>query len=93
MDPGTSASRRVAAAPVSPRPARQVVSRVLPKGAWAGPGSARESGAAEFLLFLLLNAVVIIRPADFVSAVQGLPIYQAVIILCCLASARSLFQL
>ena len=39
-----------------------------------------------FLLFILLNATLFIRPAEIVSGLEGAPIYQC-IILCCLAVA------
>jgi O-antigen ligase len=44
------------------------------------------TSATAFYLFILLNAILFIRPAEVVPALEGLPIYQAVI-LACIASS------
>ena len=46
----------------------------------------------DFVLFLLLNAVVIVRPSEFVPAIEGLPIYYVVILLCCAASCGRMLR-
>jgi hypothetical protein len=55
-----------------------------------GQGSFSPSGASEgtysvgFSLFILVNAVLFLRPAEIIPDVVGWPIYE-VVILCCLA--------
>lgn len=49
-------------------------------------GSHRNS--LDFTLFLLLNATLFLRPSDVIPALDGLPIYNA-IILCCLVISFS----
>jgi hypothetical protein len=49
---------------------------------------------AGWVLFLLLNAVLILRPADIVPELEGLPIYNVVILSCLIASLPAvLYQL
>lgn len=48
--------------------------------------ASRTGGSLGFGLFLLVNAVLFIRPAEIIVAVQGWPIYEVVILLCAAAS-------
>lgn len=50
------------------------------------------SGRVAFALLLLLTAVIFIRPTDLVPACEGLPIYEAIIVACAVATGRSLLQ-
>jgi O-antigen ligase len=43
-------------------------------------------------LFILLNAILFIRPAEVVPALEGLPIYQFVIVACILFSYRAILE-
>ncbi len=45
-----------------------------------------------FVLFLLLNAVLFIRPAEIVPALIGLPIYEVVILACVIFSFPAILQ-
>jgi putative inorganic carbon (HCO3(-)) transporter len=46
-----------------------------------------------FFLFILLNAVLFIRPAEIVPALMDLPIYEALIVLCFVASLPDLIRM
>ena len=46
-----------------------------------------------FFLFILLNAVLFIRPAEIVPALMDLPIYEALIVLCLVASLPDLIRM
>jgi hypothetical protein len=46
----------------------------------------------DFLLFLLMNVVLFIRPAELVPGLAGLPIYECLILTCAAASGRSLVK-
>ena len=46
----------------------------------------------DFALFVLLNAVLFIRPAEIVPALVGLPIYNAVILGCIVASLGKILE-
>lgn len=52
------------------------------------PATSRSTttSATAFYLFILLNAILFIRPAEVVPALEGLPIYE-VVILACIASS------
>jgi hypothetical protein len=48
---------------------------------------ARSQGAAgSFALFIALNAVLFVRPAEIVTSIEGIPIYEALIVACLVAS-------
>src|SRR5436190_11525817 len=47
-----------------------------------------QAGSTAFGLFVLLNAILFVRPAEIFSSLEGLPIYEILIILC-LISAQS----
>jgi len=53
-----------------------------------GPRQGRRRHSLDFALFILLNAILFIRPAEIVPAIHGLPIYE-VVILSCLAVSSS----
>src|SRR5690242_9256721 len=44
---------------------------------------------AAFIFFVLLNASLYVRPADILPAVEGLPIYQFLIIACLLMAMKA----
>jgi putative inorganic carbon (HCO3(-)) transporter len=57
----------------------------LPVGRPAVPAAVPQSNAA-WALFLLLNAILFLRPGDIVPQLEGWPIYN-VVILCCIAAS------
>jgi putative inorganic carbon (hco3(-)) transporter len=59
---------------------------VADEGAWA----VRSRNGVGFGLFVLLNAVLFIRPAEIVPSLAALPIYQVVIVACTIASLGAL---
>jgi O-antigen ligase len=66
-----------------------------PGRAVAGPETDRASPAAAwpgFVVFLLLNAVLLIRPAETVQALVGLPIYEVAILACVVLSCRGMVE-
>src|SRR5262249_13520715 len=48
--------------------------------------SRRARQSMDFVLFLLVCATLIIRPADFISGLEGVPLYQILIVPCIIAS-------
>ncbi len=46
----------------------------------------------DFLLFLLLNAVLFVRPAEIVPALLGMPIYEGVIIACLVSASPAVLE-
>src|SRR5689334_11470998 len=74
-------------------PAVAVLGRVPPARPGIAPATVPQSNAG-WVLFLLLNAVLILRPADIVPELEGLPIYNVVILSCLVASLPAvLYQL
>src|SRR5436309_3285608 len=61
----------------------------LPRPAGVSPvagAEARPLYGPGFVLFILLNATLFVRPAEIVPALIGVEIYQALILACLLAS-------
>src|SRR5262249_38202472 len=49
-------------------------------------------GRMSFYLFILVNAVLFVRPAEIVPELEGAPIYEVVILVCLAASAVAVLQ-
>lgn len=58
----------------------------LSAGAAAPPRRAAAGNRAGFVLFILVNAALFIRPADAMTSLEGLPLYEALIVSCLLVS-------
>src|SRR5262249_13364598 len=56
------------------------------------PETAPSGGGLGFLLFLLLNAVLLIRPAEIFSWMESWSVYEVVILACFLVSIPSILQ-
>ncbi|HSZ58794.1 MAG TPA: hypothetical protein VK797_24205, partial [Tepidisphaeraceae bacterium] len=58
------------------------------------PNVAREpaEGATAFGLFVLLNAVLFVRPAEIFISLEGLPLYELLILTCLMATMPRLWQ-
>ena len=63
------------------RTAAAVRGRPLQRAAAAAP-----SCALGFVFFLLVNAVLFIRPAELVPSLEDLPVYELLIVTCLLLS-------
>ena len=50
----------------------------------------RPQGRLGFVLFLILNAVLFIRPAEVLPSLASLPIYEVLILCCLVASAKEI---
>ena len=55
-------------------------------------GQPERAGTIAFALFLLLNATLFLRPGEMVHALETLPIYEFIIIVCCLVSLPVLLE-
>lgn len=66
---------------VGPAPAAAFRARPIRRAAAAAP-----SCALGFALFLLVNAVLFIRPAEIVPSLEELPVYEILIVACLLSS-------
>src|ERR1700722_19398450 len=77
----TTVSSMYRAAIAEPRHSLRAVSR----GSDSGPLS-----TLGFVLFILINATLFIRPAELLISLEGWPIYEVLIILCMLVSLPSL---
>src|ERR1700733_11820586 len=59
---------------------------------WARPDRARKLPQIGFLLFLLLNAVLFIRPMDIFASVEKWPIYEVLSLVCLAVSFRVVIE-
>jgi O-antigen ligase len=65
---------------------RQGIEGAAPPTPAAPPAAAPAANPLGFALFIVVNAVLFIRPAEIVSDVRGWPIYEVVILLCAVVS-------
>jgi putative inorganic carbon (HCO3(-)) transporter len=55
---------------------------VLPAGAWRLPAAPVRTPSVAFGLFLLLTGVLWVRPTEVIPALDGMPVFQGVILAC-----------
>ena len=61
-------------------------------GARASLAPALSSTSMQFPLFVLLTAILFLRPADIIPPLQGLPLYQGVILICIVISFGNILK-
>lgn len=64
--------------------------RRAPQPAQREVEATRPQGKLGFVLFLLVNAVLFIRPAEVLPSLAALPIYEVLILCCLIASAKDI---
>jgi len=78
--------------PAGAAPGSKGLPRAGPGGAPARSGVQRLTHLAGFILFILLNATLFIRPAEIIPSLEDMQIYEALIIACLVVSLPAVLE-
>ena len=78
--------------PAGAAPGSKGLPRAGPGGAPARSGVQRLTHLAGFILFILLNATLFIRPAEIIPSLEDVQIYEALIIACLVVSLPAVLE-
>src|SRR5262245_30655997 len=78
--------------PPSLKPKPQAVPAAAAAPAEAAEADTAASGTLGFAIFLILNAVLFIRPGELIPELLTVPIYQILMIVCLAVSLPAIFQ-